>query len=155
MAYATAKATWDLSHICDLHHSSWQCRIPNPLSKGRNRTCILTDSSQICFRWATMGTPSQHFQTLGFSPTLAEILELERCSTIVLFPGKPTNIQAWFFPPALNRYLLNKWSLCNSIFYFSFSFLSHIYRSSPELLEWLYYLGYQEDNTSMPQLLSL
>ena len=23
-AYATGTATWDPSHICDLHHSSWQ-----------------------------------------------------------------------------------------------------------------------------------
>ena len=25
---ATATATWNLSHVCDLHHSSWQCWIP-------------------------------------------------------------------------------------------------------------------------------
>ena len=24
LAYTTAIATWDLSHICNLHHSSWQ-----------------------------------------------------------------------------------------------------------------------------------
>ena len=24
-AYTTATATWDLSHICDLHRSSWKC----------------------------------------------------------------------------------------------------------------------------------
>ena len=28
-----ATATWDPSFICDLHHSSWQCQILNPLSK--------------------------------------------------------------------------------------------------------------------------
>ena len=27
LAYATATAISDLSHICDLHHSSWQCQI--------------------------------------------------------------------------------------------------------------------------------
>ena len=37
------------SHVCDLYHSSWQCRIPDPLSKARNRTCILIDTSQIHF----------------------------------------------------------------------------------------------------------
>ena len=38
MAYATvtAIATQDLSHVFDLHHSSWQCRILNPLSKARD-----------------------------------------------------------------------------------------------------------------------
>ena len=32
-AYATATATWDLSYIFDLHHSSWQHQIPDPLSE--------------------------------------------------------------------------------------------------------------------------
>ena len=35
-AYATATATPDPRNICDLHHSSWQCRILNPLSKARD-----------------------------------------------------------------------------------------------------------------------
>ena len=34
-ASTTATAVPDLSHICDLHHSSWQCWILNPLSKAR------------------------------------------------------------------------------------------------------------------------
>ena len=46
-AYATATATQDLSHICDLHHSSWQCQILNPLSQARDRTRILMDPSQV------------------------------------------------------------------------------------------------------------
>ena len=37
-ARATATATQDLSHVCDLHHSSWQCRILNSLSKARDGT---------------------------------------------------------------------------------------------------------------------
>ena len=32
-AYATAPARWDLHCICDRHHSSRQCQIPNPLGK--------------------------------------------------------------------------------------------------------------------------
>ena len=35
--------------VCDLHHSLPQCRIFNPLSKARDRTCVLMDTSQICF----------------------------------------------------------------------------------------------------------
>ena len=35
-ATATATATRDLSHICDVHHSSQQRRILNPLSEARN-----------------------------------------------------------------------------------------------------------------------
>ena len=31
LAYATATAALDLSRICDLSHSLWQCRVLNPL----------------------------------------------------------------------------------------------------------------------------
>ena len=40
-AYATATAMWDPSHVCDLHHSSLQGQILNPLSKSRDQTHIL------------------------------------------------------------------------------------------------------------------
>ena len=55
--YTTATGTWDLSHDYDLHHSSQQHWIPNPLSQARDQTHILTDTSQICFHCTTMGTP--------------------------------------------------------------------------------------------------
>ena len=35
-AYTTAIATPDLSHICNLYHSSRQCQILNPLSEARD-----------------------------------------------------------------------------------------------------------------------
>ena len=41
LAYTPTTAMWDLSCVWDLHHSSRQCRILNPLSKARDRTCIL------------------------------------------------------------------------------------------------------------------
>ena len=47
LAYARATTTLDLSRVCNLHHSSRQCRILNPLIKARNRTCNLMVSSQI------------------------------------------------------------------------------------------------------------
>ena len=34
-AYTTATALPDLSHICDLHYSSWQHQTLNPLSEAR------------------------------------------------------------------------------------------------------------------------
>ena len=40
-AYVTATATWDPSRLCNLHHGSQQCQILNPLSKDRDRTCVL------------------------------------------------------------------------------------------------------------------
>ena len=48
--YTTARALQDLSHICDLHHSSWQCQIINPLSEARDQTYILMDNSHIHFQ---------------------------------------------------------------------------------------------------------
>ena len=53
---ATATATPDLSHICELHHSSRQCRILNPLSEAGDQTRILVDTGQIHFLCTTMGT---------------------------------------------------------------------------------------------------
>ena len=47
----------DLSHICNLYHSSWQRQILNPLSKARDQICVLMDAGQICFHWTMMGTP--------------------------------------------------------------------------------------------------
>ena len=50
-------ATWDPSCILNLYHSSEQCHILQPLSKARNLTHILMDTSWICFCCATVGTP--------------------------------------------------------------------------------------------------
>ena len=41
--YATATATLDVSCICDLHQSSRQRQILNPLSEARDRTHVLID----------------------------------------------------------------------------------------------------------------
>ena len=54
---ATATATWDLSHVCDLHHSSLQHWILDPLSETRDQTWNLMDTSRIHFCWATIETP--------------------------------------------------------------------------------------------------
>ena len=37
-AYTTATATKDPRCICDLHCSSWQCWLLNPLSEARDQT---------------------------------------------------------------------------------------------------------------------
>ena len=48
LAYTTATATRDPSRVCDPCHSSQQCQILNPLSKIRDWTHILMDTSQVC-----------------------------------------------------------------------------------------------------------
>ena len=54
-AYTTATAMSDLSNIGDLHHSSCQCQILNPLSKARDQNGSLMVSSLIHFPCATTG----------------------------------------------------------------------------------------------------
>ena len=49
LAYTIATAMQDLSHICDLHQSSQQHRILNPLIEARGQTCILMDISWVCY----------------------------------------------------------------------------------------------------------
>ena len=56
-AYAIGTAMQDQSHVYDLHHSSRQRRIPNPLSKARDRTHNLMVPRQIHFCCAMTGTP--------------------------------------------------------------------------------------------------
>ena len=49
LACTTATAMPDLSHVCDLQHSSGQCWILNPLRKAEDRTCNLMVPGQIHF----------------------------------------------------------------------------------------------------------
>ena len=54
LTQTTATATPDLSLVWDLHQSSRQHQILNPLREARNWTCLLMDTSQIHFHWATI-----------------------------------------------------------------------------------------------------
>ena len=78
-AYTTAPATPDPSRVCDLHHSSRQRRIFNPLSKARDLTWNLMDPSRIRFHCATIGTPEKmefynfHRVFMGLDPCLRNI----------------------------------------------------------------------------------
>ena len=56
-ASTTAIAMQDPSHVCDVHHSSCQCQILNPLSEARDQIHILMDINWVCFYWAMTGTP--------------------------------------------------------------------------------------------------
>ena len=56
--YTTATATAELSHICNLHHSSLRPQILDPLSsEARDGACVLMDASQINFHEPMKGTP--------------------------------------------------------------------------------------------------
>ena len=55
-AQATTTATHSPKHVCNLHHSSLQRQIPDPLRKPRDWTCVLMGTSWVSYCWATMGT---------------------------------------------------------------------------------------------------
>ena len=42
-----ATAMWEQSRVCDLHHSSRQCRTLNPLSEASDGTHVLMDPGQV------------------------------------------------------------------------------------------------------------
>ena len=56
LAYTTATAMPDPIHICSLYLSSQQQWILNPLSEARDWTCVLMETSQVHYHWATTGT---------------------------------------------------------------------------------------------------
>ena len=66
LAYTTATAMENPSHICDPHHSPWQWQILNPLSEARDQTHDLMDTSQVRFCWATTGTPKLVYRDKGY-----------------------------------------------------------------------------------------
>ena len=61
LSCATVTATQDPSCVFNLHCSSWQHWIHNPLIEARDLTHILMDTSQVPCLWATTGTPRQQF----------------------------------------------------------------------------------------------
>ena len=69
----------DLSRVCELHKSSWQHQILNPLSEARDWTCLLMGASQICFCWAMMGIPAWNFLDIWWLSTLP------LCSFVLLY----------------------------------------------------------------------
>ena len=56
LVYATAAAMQDPILVCDLHHSSRQHQILNPLSEARDPTCNLMVPIRILFCCAVTGT---------------------------------------------------------------------------------------------------
>ena len=55
-AYTIGIAMPNPSHVCDLHHSSQQLWILNPLGEAQDPLGVLMDTSPVCYSWATTGT---------------------------------------------------------------------------------------------------
>ena len=56
--YTTTTEMQDPSRVCELHCSSQQHQILNPLRESRDWTHFLMDTSWVRYPWATTGTPS-------------------------------------------------------------------------------------------------
>ena len=84
-AYATAPTTPDLSHVCSLHHSSWQLQILNPPIKARDRTCMLMNTSWVCFCWATTGTRGVIFLSMEFWSVMVMCLIVLSLTSVLLY----------------------------------------------------------------------
>ena len=56
--YTTATTTPDLSHVCNLTPAHGNTGSFNPLSKARDQTHVLMDTSRARHCWTTMGTSS-------------------------------------------------------------------------------------------------
>ena len=68
-AHATATAMPDPGCICDLHHSSGQHRILNPMHWARDRTGVLMDTTQVHHCWATQQELQSECVTYIFKKT--------------------------------------------------------------------------------------
>ena len=83
LAYAIATAMQDLSHVCDLHQviDLWPNQIPDLLSKAREQTFILMDTSQIHFPCTTMETLINSF--IGSNIVLIYVLYLHMQNHVI------------------------------------------------------------------------
>ena len=80
-AYTTATAMRDPSCVYNLHHSSWQRWILNPLSGARDGTLVLTDASQILNSLShNRNSPLNTFYVPGSTMHQCPAYESGRCS---------------------------------------------------------------------------
>ena len=75
-------------HPRPTHHSSWPHWIFNPLSKARNQTRILMDTSQVCYRQAMTRTPSLSFCIHLATHSNAEWEEGSKAPASCRWPGQ-------------------------------------------------------------------
>ena len=45
LVYTTATAMQNPGHVCNLHHSSWQCQILNPLNEAKDQIYVVVATS--------------------------------------------------------------------------------------------------------------
>ena len=99
LACATATVMPDPNHICDLHHSSRQHWILNPLSEARDQTYNLMVPRQIRFCFATMGTPNMYSLKEGcmLGCNCHESRDFLSILHTPLSPASPNSARPFFF----------------------------------------------------------
>ena len=113
LAYVTAIAVPDPSHIYDLHCSSWQRGILNPLIRARDQTCILMDTSWVHFHKAAVETPYMSFVLF------LKIFSHFSCITAnVFFPSKKPHPQHTMYLTECIQYSNKRHSFLNLILSF-------------------------------------
>ena len=99
LAYATATAMQDPSHVYDLQHSSRQCWILNQLSEARVGTHILMDTSWTYFCRTTVGIPTSIFNAEKIEAqslsNLSSITPLEGSMASVIVTPEPASFPSY------------------------------------------------------------
>ena len=86
VVHTTDIETRDPSCVWDLHHSSWQHCIFNPLIGAKDWTRVLTDISRVHYHWATTGTSvSSRLLISLFSQRISDVILFYQNSSIYLF----------------------------------------------------------------------
>ena len=94
-AYERATATSDPSHVFDLHHSSWQHRILNPLSQARHWTGNVMVPGWIHFHCSMMGAP-KFLNILLFLYLYFHYNKGDNCLDRVLVVYRKWRLRMWY-----------------------------------------------------------
>ena len=126
LAFTTATATWDLSSICDLHHSSQQHRILNQLSETRcpqgHQSCSLLLShnrkSDIFFLFYGIWVSHGKFYGLflsrkGYVRELCMHLLSFQCLWFEIINRSRCHILGWHIPNSFNPCLQMTFNYAN------------------------------------------
>ena len=61
---------------------------PSPTEQGQGSTCVLTDPSQVCSRWARMGTPRSPILNEAYRPLCPSLAEVVSGTSRAILPTR-------------------------------------------------------------------